>query len=200
MSPAPTTALPLVLAAGLLPACASTDRVPGRLLTLLDDVRADGAVEIELDRDGTYRDLEAEIAVERVPAPVVSALVAAFPGARITGAEREWQDGAWTFELAFRVGGRAIQAVIGEDGRLLETEEPISLVDAPASVIAASMVLLPASTLASVDRVEGPDGIRYHVKRVRDGARYKVVLRADGTVLRAVREIPAEIEIPLLAD
>ena len=98
------------------------------------------------------------------------------------------------------MGGRAIQAVIGEDGRLLETEEPISLVDAPASVIAASMVLLPASTLASVDRVEGPDGIRYHVKRVRDGARYKVVLRADGTVLRAVREIPAEIEIPLLAD
>lgn len=200
MNPAPIIALPLGLAAVLISACASTDRVPGRLLTLLDDVRAGGAVEIELDRDGTYRDLEAEIAVERVPAPVVSALVAAFPGARITGAEREWQDGAWTFELAFRVGGRAIQAVIGEDGRLLETEEPIPLVEAPASVVAASMVLLPASTLASVDRVEGPDGVRYHLKRVRDGARYKVVLRADGTVLRAVREIPAEIEIPLLAD
>lgn len=200
MTSAPITARLLGLSALLLSACASTDRVPDRLLTLLDDVRAGGAVEIELDRDGAYRDLEAEIAVERVPAPIVSALVASFPGARITGAEREWQGGAWTFELAFRAGGRALQAVIGEDGRLLEVEESIPLVDAPASVVAASMVLLPASTLASVDRVEGPDGVRFHVKRVRDGARYKVVTRADGTVLRAVREIPAEIEIPLLAD
>ena len=76
MNPAPITALSLGLAAVLLSACASRDRVPDRLLTLLDDVRAGGAVEIELDRDGAYRDLEAEIAVERVPAPIVSALAA----------------------------------------------------------------------------------------------------------------------------
>ncbi|MEC8494169.1 MAG: hypothetical protein VXZ39_04560 [Planctomycetota bacterium] len=200
MTSAPITARPLGLAAVLLSACTSTDRVPDRLLALLDDARAGGAVEIELDRDGAFRDLEAEISIERVPVPIVSALVTAFPGAHITGAEREWQDGAWTFELGLLVDGRALQAVLDEDGRLLETEEPVPLVDAPASVVAASMVLLPASTLVSVDRVEGPEGVRYHVKRVREGARYKVVTRADGAVLRAVREIPAEIEIPLLAD
>ena len=62
------------------------------------------------------------------------------------------------------------------------------------------MVLLPASTLASVDRVEG-SGRRALPREARSRrARYKVVTRADGTVLRAVREIPAEIEIPLLAD
>lgn len=200
MTTATHTALPLALGAVLLAACSSTDRVPDRLLDLLDQTRADGAVEIELDRDGSYRDLEAEVAVERVPPSIVSALVTAFPGAQVTGAEREYQGGAWTWELAFRARGRALQAVISEDGRVLETEEPIALVDAPASVVAASVVLLPASTLASVDRVEGPEGVSYHVKRVRDGARYKVVTRADGTVLRAVREIRAEIEIPLLAD
>ena len=62
MTSAPITARLLGLSALLLSACASTDRVPDRLLTLLDDVRAGGAVEIELDRDGAYRDLEAEIA------------------------------------------------------------------------------------------------------------------------------------------
>ena len=42
-----------------------------------------------------------------------------------------------------------------------------------------------------------PKERKAHVKKLKDGASYKIVLARDGTVIRKVREARAEIEIPL---
>ncbi len=39
--------------------------------------------------------------------------------------------------------------------------------------------------------------IEFHVKKVADGLRYKILIAPDGTVKQVLREIPAEIEVPI---
>lgn len=175
----------------------STATAPAELIPLFDQLAPEGAMELEFDRDGRFGDLEAEVPVESVPAIVRDAVAQAHPGVELTGAEREVQGGEWTWEVGFEEEGRGVQVVVSDDGDLLETERELEASEAPAEVLRAAEGAVPSSTLASVDVVTSASGDEYHVKRERDGARYKVVLTSTGEVLRIVREARAEIEIPV---
>lgn len=170
---------------------------PPELTTLYDEVAMDGAMELELERDGSFLELEADVPLDRVPDTLMAAFRAAFPDGRPTGAEREVQDGVWTWEVKFVSGGRAMEIVLDEGARILEVERELTTAEAPAAVLAASERAVPDSVFVSVESIEAGGGTTYHVKRTRGEARYKIVLAPDGTVRRKVREVLAEIEIPL---
>lgn len=192
------TAAPLL---SILPlaACAgpAAHTAPPELTTLYDEVATDGAMELELERDGTFLELEADVPVDRVPATLMDAFRTAFPDGRPTGAEREVQDGVWTWEVKFVSGGRAMEVVLDEGARILEVERELTTAEAPAAVLSASEAAIPGSVFVSVESIEAAGGTTYHVKRTRGEARFKVVLAPDGAVLRKVREVVAELEIPL---
>ncbi|MEM8712472.1 MAG: hypothetical protein AAGG01_16080 [Planctomycetota bacterium] len=172
------------------------------MIELLDALKSDGAMELEFARDGTFLDMEAEIALASVPEAVRSSVEAAFPGAELSTAELELQSGEWTFEVGFVAGvggdGGKVQAVVTPGGAILETERELPDRLWPEEVLRAAEAALPGTTLVSVDVISA-SGVedRYHVKSERDGARFKVTVTASGEVLGRVREVPAEIEIPL---
>lgn len=180
-----------------LAACSAPERAPKTLVELYDLTAPDGAMEIEFERDGSFRELEADVPIETVPDHLRRVTRLAYPDAVITGAEREVQLGTWLWEIKFTSGGRAMEVVLDEEGNVLETERELLTEEAPMEVIEASRRAIPDSTLLSVEIIKSDDALSYHVKRQRGAARYKIVLAANGKVLRKVREMTAELEIPL---
>ncbi|MHC4957113.1 MAG: hypothetical protein ACYTGN_01975 [Planctomycetota bacterium] len=185
----------LLLALGMFAACAS--KLPGELVELYDMGMPNGWMEIEAERDGTIIELEADIEIADVPAVVMDAAKKALPGGQVTGAEYEIVGTRRAYEVKMSKGGRGYEFVFTPAGELVESEMEITSGDAPKGLIEAGVAVVKGSAFKSVEVIEANGVKTYHVKTTRGGASYKIVLSAEGTVLRAVREAKAEIEIPL---
>ena len=201
-----------LLASCLLPllgACATTDdmsetghasrlgHVPRELVALYDAARPDGVIESELERDGAIREMEAEVPLDSLPPAVTASARQRYPDAELVGAERELTQEGAGWEVKLRQGGRDMEVIFDEAGKVLEFERAMDPAEAPAAVMRAAEAAFPGGKLKSVEIVEHLGTILYHVKFEREGASYKVVLTPEGSVTRRVREQRAEIEIPL---
>jgi hypothetical protein len=183
-----------ILAALCLPACQTT--LP-ELVELYDMAAPDGMIELELERDGSIREIEADIPIEALPENIKQAALDRAPGAQITGAEREFQGSTRTWEVKLVHEGRAWEFVIDEEGAIRETEKELRPEEAPAAVLQGADLAMPQGIRKSVEEIRRGDVVEYHVKKDQGGASYKIVLDAEGKVTRHVREHRAEIEIPL---
>ena len=69
----------------------------------------------------------------------------------------------------------------------------------PADILAAADRAVPWGMRTSVEKIldRKESLIEFHVKKVADGLRYKILIAPDGTVKQVFREIPAEIEVPI---
>jgi uncharacterized membrane protein YkoI len=191
------SALPLLLALGACSSTGSLGGVPDDLVDLYDAVRPGGVMELEVDRDGSIREMEAEIPVESLPPAIVAAARARYPQARITGAERELTRAGAGWEVKLEHEGSMVELVYDEDAELLELERELRRSEAPSVVLEAAKHAITGGTFKSVEVIEQGDEQLYHVKLEKDGMSYKVVLTPEGEVTRKVREQRAEIEIPL---
>ncbi len=187
------------LALLVLPACQTSGigKVPTSIVDLYDRADPEGGIELEIDRDGTIREAEAEIPVSDLPAGVARTAKDKAPGGTILGAERELNMGGACWEVKVEHEGRDWEFVIDDDGNVLEIEKELRRSEAPTAVLEAADREIPGGAFRSVESIEKGDSVEYHVKKTRDGASYKIVLEADGTLIRKVREARAEIEIPL---
>ena len=102
---------------------------------------------------------------------------------------------AWEVQLLQE--GRKVELVFSEDGRILEIERELRRAEVPFSVLATVDQVVPGGTFTSVEIIHRGRHTEYHVKKERDGARFKVVTTSNGNLIRVVREIRAEIEIPI---
>lgn len=182
-----------------LAACSNTDgwKAPAVLVELYDMGDPAGLIEMELDRDGTLREIETDVPLTALPRPVLEAAAKAFPGARVTGAEREVQGDVRGWEVKFELDGLGGEVVTDDAGNVRETERELREADVPSAVLTASALAIPDSMLVSTELIQQGSERSYHVKRQRSGASYKIVLTPEGEVVRKVREARAEIEIPL---
>jgi hypothetical protein len=154
-------------------------------------------IEIEVDRAGKIHAFEGDVPVEALPAKVREAALARAPGGRITGAEREFMCGANGWEVKVMHEGRQWEFVMDVEGNMLETEKELRRAEVPPSVLTAADQAM-AGTFKSVELITMASGeSEYHVKKMRDGVSYKIVLTPEGAVKRKVREARAELEIPL---
>ncbi|MEZ5976685.1 MAG: hypothetical protein R3F34_00475 [Planctomycetota bacterium] len=192
-----------VLMLPFLAACHATGgerdlgRVPQDVVDLYDVAARDGLIEIELERDGRIREMEAQIALTEVPQVAADAAMAFLPAGRVTGAEREITRFGVAYEVDFEVGGLAWEVVVDEHGTIVETEQQLDPRAAPKVVIDAANRTIKDGVLKSVELVTRGGVSVYHVKKDVLGVSYKLEIAADGTVERKVREARAEIEIPL---
>lgn len=171
--------------------------VPPCLVQLYDQASPNGVIELEIGRDGTIHEMEADIPVSDLPDAVRTAVQAKAPGARITGAERELTANAEAWEVKLNHQGRAWEYVLDASGTILESEKELRRHEAPAEVLKAADMAVQGGRFKSVELIMRGDEQEYHVKKIMNGASYKIVLAPDGTVIRKVREARAEIEIPL---
>jgi hypothetical protein len=190
----------LALAAGTS-ACQASNvgHVPRELVRLYDMGTESGMIELELTRDGQILEMEVDVPISALPRIVTEAALARLPGARITGAEREVQVKGRRWEVKLLHQKRAWELIIDGKGKIHETERELKQAEAPRVVLTNAERVVPDSVFKSVEIIEYADGgSEYHVKRTRNGVSYKIVLTADGRVIRRVREHRAEIEIPLI--
>jgi len=172
-------------------------RVSASLVKLYDIGDPEGLLELELSRDGTIREMEADIKTEAIPEQIRAAALARAPGGVITGGEHEVHGETWTYEVKMRYQNRDWEFVIDKKGNVIEMEKELTRDEAPASVLEAAADAIPGSSFKSVELITIGTERYYHVKRMRGKASYKVVLDPSGKVVSKVREARAEIEIPL---
>lgn len=190
---------PLLLALLPLCACHSSDmgKVPESIVELYDHADPAGGMELELERDGSVIGIEAEVPIDSVPAHLMNAVYAQHPNALVKGAERELAPEGPRWEVKFLSMGRTYELVFDEEGNVVESEMSLTWGEAPQAVMAAADKALPNAVPVSIEAVTSDGERMYHVKKERDGARYKIVLDENAKVVRLVREQRAEIEIPI---
>jgi hypothetical protein len=80
-------------------------------------------IEVDVAPDGMVLQTEVAIAVDQVPAKVMTSLTARYPTAKPTKAEKQVRTGKGTYyELTFLAERKATQVTFAEDGSLVEEE------------------------------------------------------------------------------
>lgn len=156
------------------------------------------SVEMQLDASGQPLEIEYHVAPDQVPPKVHAAMDALHPGGRATAAEKEFVGETLYWELTKEVDGREVEAMFRPDGTLHSEELEVSEADVPPAVVAAVRARL-AGTVTKWEQIR--DGqrrlVEYHAKLAVGDRKYKVIASTSGQILRVVREVPAELEIPL---
>ena len=192
--------LPLALLLAPLAACAShgVGAVSGNLVQLYDQASPDGVIELEIDRKGIIREMEADVSVTTLPIAVRDAALKEARGARIVGAEREIAQGWNGWEVKLEWQGRDMELVYDDEVNLRQKEVQLLRSEAPGAVLIGADQAIPGGEFLGVERVETGRELEFHVKKLLNGASYKIVLEEDGSLIRKVREARAELEIPLV--
>ena len=79
-----------------------------------------------MERDGSLREVEADIEIGDLPKVVVDAARARLPNGEIIGAEREIQADGYAWEVKMRDEGVVWEFVIDPMGRINETERELA--------------------------------------------------------------------------
>ncbi|HEV3162452.1 MAG TPA: PepSY-like domain-containing protein [Isosphaeraceae bacterium] len=96
---------------------------------------------------------EQKVALKDVPKVVLDAVKAKFPGAELTGAEKETEDGKTSYEVSLKQGGQNIDVGISAEGKITEIEKEIATKDVPAAVTTAVGAKYPNSMLKKAEEI-----------------------------------------------
>ena len=193
-----TLALPLTLCTFLVPACNSSAPDGNNPDWNNRDALAAESVEIQLDENARPVEVEYHILPAAVPANVMAAMDELHPGGRAVEAEKEFVGGVLYWEVTKEIDGLEIEAMFRVDGKLHSEELEVLSADVPEAVQQAVRERLGGSVNKWEEIRNGQrDLVEYHAKVAADGMRYKIMLSPTGVVRGIVREIPAEIEVPL---
>ena len=85
--------------------------------------KAGEKVELDMAPDGTVIQVEEQVSLDTVPSAVLKAFKGKYPGAKVSGAEKQTKaDGKVFFEIAFVAGGAKKEATFATDGAFVEEE------------------------------------------------------------------------------
>jgi len=181
-------------AAVAMPACATTG-------VKWDNESAATARTLEVTQDakGARTEVEYHIAPEEVPQAVRDAMDRLHPGGAFDDAEREYNDGVLYYELSRKVNGMEVEAMFTPDGTLFSEEIQVAASAVPAPVQETVRSILAGARVTKWEEIRDAKRavVEYHVKLVRGTYKYKAMVGTDGKLIEVLREIPAEIEIPV---
>jgi len=181
----------------VLAGCA-THRFPPQTSSEVRRLGPEGSIEMTLTRGGRIAEVEFHVAPSALPSHVLRAMNEQFPGGEVTGAEVEYVAGVLHYEVTKRVEGRDMEVMFDEQGNPVRWELEVEENRVPKAVLEAAMRAAPG-TLRKVEEIRDADRrlVAYHVKKEDGGIRYKIEIAPEGRVVVVLREVPAEIEVPL---
>lgn len=103
---------------------------------------------------GVARSDESKVPLGEVPKAGLEAVKALFPGAEITGAAKETEDGKTAFEVTLKQKGLNIDVTVGTDGKLQLIEKEIAAKDLPAAVRRTLETKYPKATHKIIEEVD----------------------------------------------
>jgi uncharacterized membrane protein YkoI len=140
-----------------------------------------------------------KIAPDKLPKAVLDTIKGRLPGADITSAEKEIEDGKVVYDIELKHNGRKYEMDILADGTLIEIEKEIALKDVPRAVTAALKAKYPKATVKEVMEVnkvkgktETPD--HYEVTLKTGGKEMEVLVSLDGKSVKSEAEEKKEKE------
>jgi uncharacterized membrane protein YkoI len=132
-----------------------------------------------------------KIAPDKLPAKIKAAIEGRFPGAEITSAEKEKENGKIVFDIELKHKGRKYEMDILEDGTVIEIEKEIALKDVPEAVKKAIEAKFPKATIKEVmevnkvkDKKETPDHYEVNIE-TSDKKKMEVEVSLDGKILKS---------------
>jgi hypothetical protein len=193
------TLMVLAVAICLLGSGCATYRLPGAMIADAPQVPADGKIEIAVTSAGHLMEIELHLAADQLPDVIVEAAHREMPGGTIVDAEKEYDGGTYYYEVTKNVNGMEMEVMFTLAGELHAMEVPIRANETPAAVLETAEVAVPGGTRVSIEKILNADRTitEYHIKKAVSGLRYKIIIMPDGKLVRAMREVPAEIEIPV---
>jgi hypothetical protein len=166
---------------------------------LLRETETGNECVIEMDGDGGVIAVEAGVPLTAVPQVCRDAADKNVPGGKATGAEKEWAGGKIYWEVIKDVDGVRYEILMNPDGSLAGKETALAAGAAPAAVVEAAKKAAGGGELVVCEEVTGPEaayGENYHVKLRVQGEVVRVSVKKDGTVVRTMRKMKAEIRVP----
>ena len=100
-----------------------------------------------------------------LPSAVRKAVDRKFPEAKFRGAAKEVEDGKTTYEVEMTIEGRAVDAILSPEGKILEVEREVPAAKLPAAVAKALAAKYPGAKIEKAETItKGEDGpVRYEV-------------------------------------
>jgi uncharacterized membrane protein YkoI len=165
--------------------CVAAGAVMGLLLTATA-TRAD-------DKKDEKKKAE-KLTADKLPKVIRDAVQKRFPGAEITSAEKETEDGKVVYDIELKHNGRKYEMDIKEDGTVIEIEKEVDLKDVPAAVTRAVGAKYPNSTIKEVMEVNKVNGtvetpIHYEITiETAEKKKMEVIVSLDGKSVKAEGE------------
>ena len=131
---------------------------------------------------------------DKIPQKVMAAIKGRFPGADITAAEREVEDGNVVYDIELTHQGRKYEMDIKEDGTIIEIEKEIKLKDLSEAVAKAVKAKYPKATIVEimeVNKVKGKQETPDHYEIVietADKKKMELEVSLDGKSIKAGSE------------
>jgi hypothetical protein len=132
---------------------------------------------------------EEEIALEKVPKVVLTAIKKKFPDAKLQGAAKQTEDDQVSYEILIKHKGHEMYVVCEPDGKIVEIDREISANELPKPVTEAIKKKYAKSSIMSVGEVTEDDEITYDVLLKHGKKTLRVIFDPKGKVLE---EEPAD--------
>jgi uncharacterized membrane protein YkoI len=150
-----------------------------------------GVVALLLFAVGLAGAADEKVPLDKVPAKVMEAVKARFPGAEITSVEKETEDGKVVYDIELKHKDRKYEMDIQEDGTVLEIEKEIAAKDLPEAVTKALNAKYPNATIKEVMEMTKINGKEeklygYEVELVTaDEKKLEIEFAPDGKILKS---------------
>ncbi len=132
---------------------------------------------------GVYAD-EEEVALDKVPKPVIEAVKARFKDAVMSGAAKERDNGKLVYEVSLKDKGQTMDVMLTPEGEIFVIEKAITAAALPTAVAQALEDKYPKATYKKLEEV-------VKVKRKKEKlAYYEVVLTVVETEKRMLKLTP----------
>jgi uncharacterized membrane protein YkoI len=141
----------------------------------------------------SFADNAQKLTPSEVPQKIMDTVKARLPGAQVTSAEKETENGAVVYDLEMKDGGRKYEMDIKEDGTLIEIEKQVMDKDVPTAVSAAVKAKYPGASIKEVMEVNSVKGktetpLHYEVVISTGGKEKEVVVSLDGKSVKEEAE------------
>ncbi len=134
-----------------------------------------------------------KIAPDKLPQKIKDSIKERFPGAEVTGAEKENENGQIMYDIELKHKGRKYEMDIKEDGTIVEIEKEIASKDVPEAITKAVKKKYPTATIKEVMEVNKVTGkeekpLHYEVTIETGGKTKEVIVSLDGKTVKAEGE------------
>jgi hypothetical protein len=127
---------------------------------------------------------ETEVAKKDVPPPVLAAFNKEYPNAKVLEWEKEIHSGKQYYEAETVDGKVARNVMYTPDGRLVLTEEKITVNEVPAAVTDSVRKQFPKALITGAKKYAGDGGVEYALD-LKGANQKRVVIRGNGTLASA---------------